>query len=211
LILYFLNALFLGVRESYVNLCSNVDDKLKIYRENFERAYILATESFYKIQARPCSVFTNRRILSPRTGTQYIILNGTVRTILRYRDQFERAYILATESFYKIQARPAAVFTWRILSKVQLGLVFGTEINLSVHSSLPQSLSIKYRQGPVAVFSGRILSRRTSFYKVQLGLVCGKFGRVFILATESFYKIQARLVPVFTGRIFCLHLSIKYS
>jgi cullin-5 len=40
------------VRESYVNLCSNVDDKLKIYRENFERAYILATESFYKIQAR---------------------------------------------------------------------------------------------------------------------------------------------------------------
>jgi hypothetical protein len=41
-----------GVRESYVNLCSNVDDKLKIYRENFERAYILATESFYKIQVR---------------------------------------------------------------------------------------------------------------------------------------------------------------
>jgi hypothetical protein len=39
-----------GVRESYVNLCSNVDDKLKIYRENFERAYIQATESFYKIQ-----------------------------------------------------------------------------------------------------------------------------------------------------------------
>ena len=38
------------MRESYVNLCSNVDDKLKIYRENFERAYLLATESFYKIQ-----------------------------------------------------------------------------------------------------------------------------------------------------------------
>ncbi len=42
-----------------MNLCSNVDDKLKIYRENFERAYILATESFYKIQAR--------RVLSLRT------------------------------------------------------------------------------------------------------------------------------------------------
>jgi hypothetical protein len=76
-----------------VNLCSNVDDKLKIYRENFERAYILATESFYKIQAR--------RILSLRT------------------------------SFYL----------------VQLGLVCGTEINLSVRTSLPQSHSIKYRQG----------------------------------------------------------------
>jgi hypothetical protein len=49
LIIFFYS--FLGVRESYVNLCSNVDDKLKIYRENFERAYILATESFYKIQA----------------------------------------------------------------------------------------------------------------------------------------------------------------
>jgi hypothetical protein len=76
------------VRESYVNLCSNVDDKLKIYRENFERAYILATESFYKIQARPVSVFTGR-ILN---------LRGTVRTSLCYRDKFERAYILATES-----------------------------------------------------------------------------------------------------------------
>jgi hypothetical protein len=91
---FFFNSLFLGVRESYVNLCSNVDDKLKIYRENFERAYILATESFYKIQAR---LF--------------------------------------------------AVFTMRILSKVQVGLVGSTEINLSMHTSLPQSHSIKYRQG----------------------------------------------------------------
>jgi cullin-5 len=57
---FFFNLFVLGVRESYVNLCSNVDDKLKIYRENFERAYILATESFYKIQAR--------RILSLRTS-----------------------------------------------------------------------------------------------------------------------------------------------
>lgn len=32
--------LVIGVRESYVNLCSNSEDKLKIYRENFEAAYL---------------------------------------------------------------------------------------------------------------------------------------------------------------------------
>ena len=29
--------LVIGVRESYVNLCSNPTDKLQIYRENFEK------------------------------------------------------------------------------------------------------------------------------------------------------------------------------
>lgn len=29
--------LVIGVRESYVNLCSNSGDKLQIYRENFEK------------------------------------------------------------------------------------------------------------------------------------------------------------------------------
>jgi len=43
--------LVIGVRESYVNLSSNTEDKLQIYRDNFERAYIEATESFYRIQA----------------------------------------------------------------------------------------------------------------------------------------------------------------
>lgn len=43
--------LVIGVRESYVNLCSNSADKLQIYRENFEAAYIEATEAFYKIKA----------------------------------------------------------------------------------------------------------------------------------------------------------------
>ncbi|CAG2053896.1 unnamed protein product [Timema podura] len=32
--------LVIGVRESYVNLCSNPDDKLQIYRDNFEKAYL---------------------------------------------------------------------------------------------------------------------------------------------------------------------------
>jgi cullin-5 len=40
-----------GVRESYVNLCSNTFDRLKIYRENFEAAYIQSTEMFYRLKA----------------------------------------------------------------------------------------------------------------------------------------------------------------
>lgn len=43
--------LVIGVRESYVNLSSDCDDKLKIYRENFEKAYLEATEAFYRAKA----------------------------------------------------------------------------------------------------------------------------------------------------------------
>uniref|UniRef100_A0A182TBV9 Cullin N-terminal domain-containing protein n=1 Tax=Anopheles maculatus TaxID=74869 RepID=A0A182TBV9_9DIPT len=43
--------LVIGVRESYVNLCSNTEDKLEIYRENFEAAYLHATSSFYRLKA----------------------------------------------------------------------------------------------------------------------------------------------------------------
>lgn len=43
--------LVIGVRESYVNLCSSSDDKLKIYRENFEAAYLQATSAFYRLKA----------------------------------------------------------------------------------------------------------------------------------------------------------------
>uniref|UniRef100_UPI00358EEC98 cullin-5 isoform X1 n=1 Tax=Myxine glutinosa TaxID=7769 RepID=UPI00358EEC98 len=43
--------LVIGVRESYVNLCSNADDRLQIYRENFEKAYLEATDTFYRTQA----------------------------------------------------------------------------------------------------------------------------------------------------------------
>ncbi|XP_023246522.1 cullin-5 isoform X2 [Copidosoma floridanum] len=43
--------LVIGVRESYVNLCSNPTDRLKIYRENFEAAYIDETEAFYMFKA----------------------------------------------------------------------------------------------------------------------------------------------------------------
>ena len=43
--------LVIGVRESYVNLCSNPNDKLLIYRQNFELAYIEATRTFYQVKA----------------------------------------------------------------------------------------------------------------------------------------------------------------
>ncbi|XP_014663388.1 PREDICTED: cullin-5-like isoform X2 [Priapulus caudatus] len=43
--------LVIGVRESYVNLCSDPEDKLKIYKENFEKSYMDATEAFYKAKA----------------------------------------------------------------------------------------------------------------------------------------------------------------
>lgn len=51
-----------------VNLCSNPEDKLQIYRENFEKAYIDATESFYKMKA-----------------PQYLQANG-VQNYMKYAD-----------------------------------------------------------------------------------------------------------------------------
>jgi len=43
--------LVVGVRESYVNLSSNVEDKLEIYRDNFEMAYLKATAEFYRLKS----------------------------------------------------------------------------------------------------------------------------------------------------------------
>ena len=51
-----------------VNLSSDVDDKLKIYRTNFEKAYLEATESFYKLKA-----------------PQYLQANG-VQNYMKYAD-----------------------------------------------------------------------------------------------------------------------------
>jgi cullin-5 len=44
--------LAIGVRESYVNLGSNSEDKLKIYQENFEKAYLDSTAEFYAQHAQ---------------------------------------------------------------------------------------------------------------------------------------------------------------
>ncbi|XP_013403500.1 cullin-5-like [Lingula anatina] len=60
--------LVIGVRESYVNLSSDAEDKLKIYRDNFERAYLDATASFYKAKA-----------------PQYLDANG-VQNYMRYAE-----------------------------------------------------------------------------------------------------------------------------
>ena len=46
--------LVIGVRESYVNLCSNPTDRLQIYKENFEKAYLESTEAFYRSKAPEC-------------------------------------------------------------------------------------------------------------------------------------------------------------
>ena len=51
-----------------VNLCSNSDDKLNIYTENFETAYIQSTEAFYKLKA-----------------PQYLEVNG-VQNYMRYAE-----------------------------------------------------------------------------------------------------------------------------
>lgn len=51
-----------------MNLSSTADDKLQIYRENFEKAYIEATESFYKMKA-----------------PEYLQANG-VQNYMRYAD-----------------------------------------------------------------------------------------------------------------------------
>ena len=51
-----------------VNLCSNSEDKLTIYMENFEKAYIDSTEAFYKLKA-----------------PQYLEMNG-VQNYMRYAE-----------------------------------------------------------------------------------------------------------------------------
>ncbi|KAK7107916.1 cullin-5-like [Littorina saxatilis] len=61
--------LVIGVRESYVNLSSDTEDKLKIYRENFEKAYLQAAEEFYKQNAH-----------------EYLTNNG-VQNYMKYADQ----------------------------------------------------------------------------------------------------------------------------
>ena len=51
-----------------VNLCSNPTDRLEIYRENFQAAYIEATEAFYRVKA-----------------TEYLSIHG-VENYMRYAD-----------------------------------------------------------------------------------------------------------------------------
>nr|CAB3234773.1 cullin-5-like [Phallusia mammillata] len=43
--------LVIGVRQSFVNLCSNAEDPLQIYHEHFESSYVQATEKHYNSAA----------------------------------------------------------------------------------------------------------------------------------------------------------------
>lgn len=51
-----------------MNLSSDYDDKLKIYRDNFEKAYLDATQAFYRAKA-----------------PEYLAANG-VQNYMRYAD-----------------------------------------------------------------------------------------------------------------------------
>ena len=48
-----------------MNLCSAEDDKLKIYKENFEKAYLEATEEFY--QARTAEYLAQNGVINYMT------------------------------------------------------------------------------------------------------------------------------------------------
>lgn len=61
--------LVVGVRESYVSLCTDSCDRLQIYRQHFEKPYVEATEAFYR-----------------RIAPQFLQENG-VQTYVRYVDQ----------------------------------------------------------------------------------------------------------------------------
>lgn len=60
--------LVIGVRESYVNLCSNNEDKLEIYRNNFENSYLKATSEYYRLH-----------------GDEHLQING-VKSYMKYAD-----------------------------------------------------------------------------------------------------------------------------
>ena len=65
---FFKKWMIFSVKLFSVNLSSDTEDKLKIYRENFEKAYLEATKAFYKLKA-----------------PQYLQANG-VQNYMRYAD-----------------------------------------------------------------------------------------------------------------------------
>ena len=98
-----------------VNLSSDADDKLKIYRENFEKAYLAAAEEFYKQNAH-----------------EYLSDNG-VQNYMKYADQKlkeeesrARRYL---ETGYGCQSVSAVSVTLFLLLAVWLSV----SIHLSIH------------------------------------------------------------------------------
>jgi len=68
-VMMYKNCIGLHVVNFLVNLSSDCEDKLKIYRDNFEKAYLDATQSFYRTKA-----------------PEYLDANG-VQNYMRYADQ----------------------------------------------------------------------------------------------------------------------------
>ena len=98
-----------------VNLSSDADDKLKIYRENFEKAYLAAAEEFYKQNAH-----------------EYLSDNG-VQNYMKYADQKlkeeesrARRYL---ETGYGCQSVSAVSVTLFLLLSIWLSV----SIHLSIH------------------------------------------------------------------------------
>lgn len=67
-----------------VNLCSNPEDKLQIYRDNFEKAYLDSTERFYRTQA-PSYLQQNgvQNYMKYVSSIHFIIVRPYERVILK--------------------------------------------------------------------------------------------------------------------------------
>lgn len=104
--------LVIGVRESYVNLCSNPNDRLQIYRDNFEKAYLEATDTFYITKA-PLYLEANGvqnymywadmklKEEEQRAGRYLESYSGSVQTV-RSRKKFKKLLIHDFFSFWTV-------------------------------------------------------------------------------------------------------------
>ncbi|XP_076823937.1 cullin-5-like isoform X1 [Clavelina lepadiformis] len=81
--------LIIGVRQSFVSLCSNSSDPLEIYREYFESAYLSSTTDHYKTEAET-----------------YLAENG-VREYMKYANQKILEEIKRAERYLETFSMPA--------------------------------------------------------------------------------------------------------
>lgn len=84
--------LVIDVRESFVNLDHVEGDRLKIYRENFETAYVSATENFYKENAA--------EFLARNGVRSYMIY---VHAKLMEEEQRSRKYLISSKDDHSVK------------------------------------------------------------------------------------------------------------